>query len=79
MKSQVLFLLLLIPIPFAFAQAGDQNGIPPTNSFQIITNNTGANVTAQKYNDEVKFVGQSGISIVTDFLTNTIYLSLIHI
>lgn len=75
MKSQVLFLLLLIPIPFAFAQAGDQNGIPPTNSFQIITNNTGANVTAQKYNDEVKFVGQSGISIVTDFLTNTIYFA----
>lgn len=75
----IFFLLLLLIIPFGsigsvFAVSGDNNGIPPTKAFQVISNSTG-NVTASKYNDDVTFVGQGGISIITDFLTNTIYFA----
>lgn len=49
---------------------GDQNGIPPTNSFQMI-NMTGGNVTAQHYNDYVTFLG-SGVTITPNYSNNTI-------
>lgn len=72
MKYSALFLLLLIPFGTVLAAPGDNNGIPPTKAFQIIYNGTGSNVTAHNYNDDVTFIGQSGISIITDWFTNTV-------